>query len=133
MEVGQLVIEEVRPVEGAPPVQLLAIDPEGAPIDQMNGGFALRFEADGVYLELLPPRGQGLPIDRGGLQERLSRKGVSGLDRPLLEACWRAGWAVPALRRPSGSACCRRRPWSGCRRTPWRRRWSCCPPSRAAR
>ncbi|NLT57757.1 MAG: DUF342 domain-containing protein [Clostridiales bacterium] len=86
MEVGQLVIEEVRPVEGAPPVQLLAIDPEGAPIDQMNGGFALRFEADGVYLELLPPRGQGLPIDRGGLQERLSRKGVSGLDRPLLEA-----------------------------------------------
>ena len=54
----------------------------GHPVDTKNpnGDFNLFFEADGVYFEMYPPRGQGMEPEQGEIMTYIRRKGIEGLN-----------------------------------------------------
>ncbi len=46
--------------------------------EKRDGTFCLHYKEDGVFLELVPPRNGGNPVDKGALSEYLRRKQING-------------------------------------------------------
>ena len=65
--------------EGAQLIKLLAITDAQAGIANMDAGYGLYYENDGVYLEIYAARGAGLELDSQPMMQHLSRKNISGI------------------------------------------------------
>jgi len=65
--------------DGAQSVQLLALKGTPGELANMNAGYGIYFETDGVYLELYEARGGGNPHDSQALMQHMSRKSISGI------------------------------------------------------
>lgn len=79
---SELVLEVEREGNEMLPWLLLAIQAtaeERAKLDNRNGLYRLYYEQEGVFLELMAPRGGGLPVDRNELLVVLKRKALEGM------------------------------------------------------
>jgi len=65
--------------EGDEKFEILAILGTAAETKNMDAGFAVYFEEDGVFLELYQERGAGADLDRNALMQHLSRKKIVDL------------------------------------------------------
>ena len=65
--------------------QLLAFAGAGGEPANIDAGFGLYYEEDGVYLELYKARGEGEQIDRAALAQHIGRKNINGLDLAVVQ------------------------------------------------
>ena len=77
---NQIVFTDVSGGENGAPLQILAFHGISGEFDNMNAGFAIVYDADGVYLEIFNERGAGEPLDRAAAAAYIRRKNISNLD-----------------------------------------------------
>ena len=75
--VSALHLEVEREGSNVRPWLLLVFD--AAPPENLTGSYQIRYEPEGVFLELVAPRGTGYPVDRNDLLVAIKRKNPSGL------------------------------------------------------
>ena len=83
-KVSEMVIEEVDDAEEGKPRLYHVFWGSNEELSNINAGFELFFEENGVYLELFHERGLGYPIDKVGLAGFIGRKNIAGLDEGAL-------------------------------------------------
>jgi len=77
--------------EGAQIWKLLAITGTAGGTANMNAGYSLYYEGDGVYLELYESRGAGLELDSQALMQHIGRKNISGIGIQAVQSLAAAG------------------------------------------
>ena len=73
----RIYFEEISDSEEGKPTELFAFVGTKAELSNMNAGFGIYYESDGVYLELYEARGAGMHLDSKALSQHLTRKSIS--------------------------------------------------------
>jgi len=81
-----LVFEDVNGGEDGKPWEGFALAGNPSQINNMDAGFAVYFEDDGVYLEIFPERGAGNELEAAVVSKHLSRKNISGLNASAVQS-----------------------------------------------
>ena len=71
---------------GRPHCQILALTGTHRELENMDAGFDVFFEKDGVYLELYKERGKGKPIEGAAVTRHFNRKNINKLDGAAAQA-----------------------------------------------
>ena len=84
-DAGRIVFEVVKTGNETSDWQVFAFSGTKGELSDINAGFGLFYEPDGVFLELYTERGTGDPLDRVALSRHLSRKKISKYDESAVQ------------------------------------------------
>ena len=84
-EAGRLVFEQIKAGDETSDWLIFAFNGTKGELADMDAGFGLFYESDGVFLEIFPERGIGEPLNRVALSNHLSRKNISHYDESAVQ------------------------------------------------
>ena len=68
---------------------------KGMGTNEVNNGFELQFNNDGVYLIVYPPVGKGKKVELSDVLDKLKRKQVEGFDSSLVQLAVSSADKIP--------------------------------------
>ena len=84
-DASRLIFEVISGKEGSPEWQIFAYSGTKGELSNIDAGFGLFYEADGVFLELYMEKGSGDPIDIVALSQHLARKKITGYNEGAVQ------------------------------------------------